>query len=235
MIPFTSGQELLCCQRARGGGFLRVTQSRQYLDPQYTLLGPLPPVLPRHLLVESWSGQDCHSSWREGSGASQGRMTKQVAKRDSTGLESHCLGMSPSSKHPAGGDANCPQQDVLSWSMSFLLRKEHSLLQAVLGKGKNKLCTLGGSSLQHTLEFHLVLQEKQKPKVPLNILLLLKVMRFVSIWAYIRMTVFSFLPCNQFARIYILQASNCSSSVQEAPFHFYVMNKEITCTIFRTT
>lgn len=118
--------------------------------------------------------------------------------------------------------------------MSFLLKKEHSLLQAVLGKGKNK-CALEGSSLQHTLEFHLLLKEKQKPKVPLNILLLLKVMRFVSIQTYVRMTVFSFLPCNQFVQIYILQASNCSSSLQEAPFHFYLTNKEITCTVFRAT
>lgn len=125
---------------------------------------------------------------------------------------------------------------MLSYHMSFLLRKEHTLLQAVLRKGKNKLSTLGGSSWQHKPKFHFVLQEKWQPNLPLSFLLLLKAMGFVSVQVYARMMIWTSC-CNEencvLGSIFCRHQFAAPFSAR-APFHFYLTKKEIALTVFRT-
>lgn len=228
MTPFASGYEVLCCWSTRGGGFQGLPSPGSASFP-FT-----PPALTRSIFVKSWSAWVCHVGWRRWLWCISGQNKKTCCKNRFPWARESLPWQEPLIKMSCLETQTVPSKMLLSYRMSFLLRKEHTLLH--VRKGRNKLSTLGGSSLQHKPKFHFALKEKQGPNLPLSFMLLLKAMGFLSTQAYVSMMVW--MSCYNEENC-VLGSRFCRHQITalfstRAPVHFYLTKKEITHTVFRT-
>lgn len=151
--PFASGWQVLCCRRARGGGFQGIHQVQAASASPSHLPSPdhehLCQVL-KHLGLSNQLEMMALVHLRA-------EKANHITKKDPPVWRVTAVARTP---HQTTwlGNTNCP--NALSYPMSFLLRKEHMLLRAVLRKGKNRINTLGGSSLQHKPKVHFVWKRK---------------------------------------------------------------------------